>query len=229
MPQRSQKITLEPHQPHTFKETIMKTASRFSLICSLIWICLVVVLTSPAFAQAPHITSVFILGDNGSYTLTINGQGFGSPTVTLPYTGDVSNFRIGDAALGQPPAQGNGEWGYTGDVHVLTYQSWSDSSIVVSGMGGSAGDAITLAVWNASTGQGVTWAGNLRPSVRITHVAHSGTGANLHMTIYGSGFGPSPVAMPYTGDLNYFEFTDFRTHCDGAELFNAGLKLGRQS
>jgi len=44
------------------------------------------------------------------------------------------------------------------------------------------------------------------------------------MTVNGSGFGAAPAAMPYTGDLNYFEFTDFRTHCDGAELFNAGFE-----
>jgi uncharacterized protein (TIGR03437 family) len=160
-------------------------------------------------ASGPQITAVQFSGNSGAYTLTITGSGFGNPTVTLPYTGDVSNFRIGDDAQ-----IGFGEWGYTGDANVLGYESWTDTSVTVSGFGGSPGDAIIIALWNASSGVAATWGGTVPTTAsgpRITSVQLSGTGQNLQIVVKGSGFGSAPMAMPFTGDLNYFWFLDFQS------------------
>lgn len=162
---------------------------------------------------------MYIFGSTGNYCLTIAGKGFGEPTVTLPYTGDVSNFRIADEAQ-----VGHGEWGYTGNANVLNYQAWSDTSITVCGLGASPGDAILPALWNASSGEGVTWGGNVPVHAQISSVSLSGSGENLKITVKGSGFGTAPVTMPFTGDLNYFRFFDFRTHCGAiSSLFEAGF------
>ena len=74
----------------------------------------ILLLAQSAWAQRPQINSVHFSGSPGNYTLTIKGSGSGSPVVSLPFTGDVSNFRIGDAAQ-----VGHGEWGYTGDLNML--------------------------------------------------------------------------------------------------------------
>lgn len=175
-----------------------------------------------ATTEAPAITKVTVSGDAADETLLFAGSGFGAPglQVSLPYKGDLPNFRIFDLAQA-----GQGEWGYTGDAHVLAYVSWFDTQIEVSGFGGRPGDAIIVAVWNGS-GQGATWGGNVPPTSAdtpsITGVQFSGTGQDMHITVRGSGFGSAPVEMPYTGNLDHFFFEDDRTPCSGAALFNAG-------
>jgi len=175
-----------------------------------------------ASTGAPVIKDVTISGDEAEETLSLAGSGFSNPGlhVSLPYLGDLPNFRILDLAQ-----VAQGEWGYTGDANVLAYLSWLDTQVVVSEFVGSPGDAIIITVWNDS-GQGATWGGNVPPTSAdtpsITAVQFSGTGQNLHITVLGSGFGSAPVAMPYTGDLDHFYFEDDRTPCSGAALFNAG-------
>jgi hypothetical protein len=172
-------------------------------------------------AQMPQITSVSFSGSAGNYSLTIQGTGFGSSTVSLPFTGDVSNFRIGDSVTFN-------EWGYTGDADVLSYESWSNSKIVVSGFGGQPGDAITIALWNASSKQGASWGGKVPTTAstpEITSVELSGTGQDVQIVVNGSGFGSAPTSMPdSSADLNFFRFTDFRAHCgSSSSLFEAGF------
>jgi hypothetical protein len=177
-----------------------------------------------AKAESPQINSVTFSGSAGNYTMTIQGTGFGSSTVSLPYTGDVSDFRLGDLAQ-----LGHGEWGYTGDANVLTYQSWSTTKVVVAGFGGQPGDAISIALWNASSQHAGTWGGNVPSSStpQITSVELSGTGVTAQMVVHGSGFGSAPPELSggsYTGDLNFFQFIDFRAHCGASSsLFSAGF------
>ena len=176
-------------------------------------------------AEEPQINSVQFTGSAGNYSLTIRGTGFGRPTVPLPFLGDVTNFRLGDAAQ-----VGHGEWGYTGDANVLTYESWSNTTIAIAGFGGQPCDAVTIAVWNSVSRHAGTWGGNVPCSVstpQITSVELSGTGANLQMIVHGTGFGTYPSSMPSPGtaaDLNYFKVIDFRSHCGASSsLFEAGF------
>jgi hypothetical protein len=201
----------------------MSTRNRFlctAAVAALSWVNSHAV---PAFANIdPTIGSVQLTGSPGDYTITINGSGFGTSPVAPGYVGDTSDFRIADAAQ-----LGFGEWGYTGDAETLTYQSWSNSQVVLSGFGGSPADAVALAIWNPSTGLGATWGGNVPPTTsttpQITNVAFSGSGANTTITITGSGFGSSPFVSPFTGNLNDFQFLDFRTPSGGgSSLFGAG-------
>jgi hypothetical protein len=178
-----------------------------------------------ARAQTPQINTVQFSGSAGNYTLTLKGSGFGKPTVSLPFTGDVANFRIADGAQ-----LGHGEWGYTGDANALAYESWSDSTIAVAGFGGQPCDSVTLAVWNSASKLGGTWGGNVPCSVsppQITSVALSGTGTALQIVVHGTGFGSAPSTLPpqgTAGDSNYFWFLDFRSHCGASSsLFEAGF------
>ena len=138
---------------------------------------------------------------------------------SFQFAGDTPQFRLFDAAQ-----LGAAEWGYTGDANTLTYQSWSDSQIQVSGFSGQAGDAIEISVWNPTIGNGATWGGNLPDgsgTPRITAVTFSGSGSSLQVTIAGSGFGSAPASMPFAGDVNQFLFGDQRTH-SGSGGFEAG-------
>jgi len=176
---------------------------------------------SQTASASPQISSVVFSGSAGNYTISVTGTGFGTLSTSLPFAGDTSYFRISDAAQ-----LGAGEWGYSGDANTLTYQSWSDTQIEVSGFGGQPGDAITMALWNPTSGVGATWGGNVpggSGTPQITSVTSSNNGQNLQIIVNGSGFGSAPVTMPFTGDLNYFGFGDFRTHCGGGSaLFGAG-------
>jgi len=77
-----------------------------------VW-CLLMSAPGARAQTGPQITHVEFSGSSGNYTVTTNGSGFGRAEVSLPYTGDVSNFRIGDNA-----ELGHGEWGYSGDGNV---------------------------------------------------------------------------------------------------------------
>jgi hypothetical protein len=190
-----------------------------------LWLTLTLCATS-VVAQTPQINAVQFTGSAGNYSFTLYGTGFGSPTVAVPFRGDVANFRIADSAQ-----IGHGEWGYTGDANLLTYESWSDSAIAVSGFGGQPCDSVTIAVWNAASHNAGTWGGNVPCSVsppQITSVQLSGSGAGLQIIVHGTGFGPAPANMPAAGtagDLNYFWFLDFRSHCGASSsLFEAGFE-----
>jgi hypothetical protein len=164
----------------------------------------------------------FSWGPAGDVTVTVVGAGFGHSPVSLPFYGDTSYFRIGDAAQ-----LGSGEYGFSGDSNLLLYQTWNPGEIVVSGFLPLPGDAFSLAVWSSTTGEGATAGGNVPPAVTgqpvIQAVSFTGHGKNLQITITGHGFGNAPVALPYTGDLNFFSFTDWRIHSNGgSSLFSAG-------
>jgi len=188
-----------------------------------------VVCAVPSVADAgcigcrPLIHSVSFSGSPGNYTVIVKGHGFGGSTVALPFSGDVSNFRIGDNAQ-----LGRGEWGYTGDGHALRYMVWTPSEIEVGGLGASAGDALVVALWNAVTRRGVTWGGNIPPvaagTPTISSVGFSslGTPADLHIVVNGDGFGPAPRVLPYSGDLSSFYFWDGRARCGSSTAFTAG-------
>ena len=178
-------------------------------------------LTIATALGAPTVTSVAFSGSAGDYTVTITGAGFGSGPAGVPGTETTSYFRIADGA--QP---GHGEYGFSGDQNTLDYQSWTDNQIVVSGLSADPGDAIELALWNTSTGVGATWGGYVPPTASdmpvISSVQFSGSGQNLSMTIYGSGFGNAPANLS-SGDTQYFVFGDFRTPSNGgSSLFSAG-------
>ena len=196
--------------------SVVNTCRRCAIPTSLLAIGL---LASSAFAQTPEINSVQFTGSAGNYTLTIQGSGFGASTVSLPYQGDVSNFRVGDSATFD-------EWGYTGDADGLTYESWTDIEIVVEGFGGQPGDAILIALWNSTSQNGATWGGNIPTTglPQITSVELSGTGQNLQIVVNGTGFGSAPASLPAPGDTNYLRFIDYSSHCgSSSSLFSAGF------
>jgi serine/threonine protein kinase len=180
--------------------------------------------STPMAEGNPKINSVEFRENAGSYTLTINGRGFGIiPGQTLPFHGDTSFFRIMDGAQ-----IGFGEWGFSGDAKALIYESWSDTQVQVAGLVAQPGDAVQIALWNPTSGKGATWGGNISGGLeipKITLVTFSGAGQNLQITIRGSGFGNAPVSMPYSGDLNQFILGNLRTHCGGGSaLFEAGAR-----
>jgi hypothetical protein len=183
-------------------------------------------LTLPSTAVATSVQ----FSSGPPYTITITGKGFGSPQQPMPYSGDLGNFRIGDPSC-SATTPGWCEEGYTGDAFTLNYQSWSDSQIVVGGYSqeagsnvASPGDAVGIGIWNNSSqtaSAGFVWAGNLPPvpsnTPRISAVLFSGTGANLQITILGSGFGSTPPAgvassrsgTPYLGLTSNLQIGDY--------------------
>jgi hypothetical protein len=207
----------------------MRRAGLVSAVAGVIALLVVCVNPLPAHAAGgggrPLIHSVTMSGTSGNYTVLVRGHGFGGPTVALPFLGEVSNFRIGDNAQ-----LGHGEWGYTGDGNALRYTVWTPSEVEVSGLGAGAGDALVIALWNAVTGRGVTWGGNVPPvtlgTPKISSVGFSslGTFPDLRIVVKGEGFGPAPATLPFVGDLNSFYFWDGRAHCGSSSAFTAGGK-----
>jgi hypothetical protein len=212
------------------RAAIVKTMRRVGVATAVATVlAALVVCITPSVADAsctgcrPLIRSVTFTGTSGDYTVMVKGHGLGGPTVALPFSGDVSNFRIGDnAQLGQ------GEWGYTGDVHLLHYLVWTGSEVEVSGLGANPGDALVIALWNAVIGRGVTWGGNAPPvpsnTPTITAVGFSslGTPKDLRIVVKGHGFGAAPTTLPFVGDLSSLYFWDGRAHCGTSAAFSAG-------
>ncbi|MCL4449585.1 MAG: IPT/TIG domain-containing protein [Actinobacteria bacterium] len=171
------------------------------------------------YANAPVIQSVQFSNNsvtcstNCTYTLTVDGSGFGSPTITVPCSSscNASNFATMDYAKATP-FQNN-----------LTYQTWTNSQIVVGGFTGTPGDGVDVTLWNSATYLGAAWGGNIPiapvGTPQITSVSFSGSGATTQMTVNGSGFGSAPTQLgsgPFTGDINQFEFVDWRWYDCGS-------------
>ncbi|MCA1596765.1 MAG: hypothetical protein LC772_10140, partial [Chloroflexi bacterium] len=57
----------------------------------------------------------------------------------------------------------------------------------------------------------------------------SGAGQNLGLTLLGSGFGPAPVQMPYSGDLFQFGIVVFHSDNQGPGIFGAGYSGNNDS
>lgn len=146
--------------------------------------------------------------------MEIDGTGFGSPPVALPYDGVMGYFKMDDTA----------EIGYLGDADSLNFASWTNTQIqITNDTYQSPGDQFLVGVWNPQTQQGATYGGNIPPiasgTPRISSVEFSGAGQSLHITIYGSGFGPAPTGVPsypggqpFIGDTNNLKVTDWAYH-----------------
>src|SRR6185437_343546 len=170
----------------------------------------------------PVITGVRFSNIGPNMRIEVDGGGFGSPAVTLPYVGEIPNFLFTDVthnwSFGQP-GQGN-----------LQYTSWTDTRIVVNGFGSSfnasdilaAGDTIAIEVQNTKSTEFTIWTGMLRagvspapdfggPTPVITGVRFSNIGPNMRIEVDGGGFGSPAVTMPYVGEVSNFLFTDM-TH-----------------
>ena len=112
----------------------------------------------------PVITGVRFSNIGPNMRIEVDGGGFGSPAVTMPYVGEVSNFLFTDVthnwSFGQP-GQGN-----------LQYTSWTDTRVVINGFGTSfnasyalaAGDSVAIQVQNAKSTEFAIWTGTLSTS-----------------------------------------------------------------
>ena len=143
----------------------------------------------------------FISAGSGSYSATINGSGFGSTPVSLGYFGDTFYLRIIETE-----SSGTSEWGYTGD-NQLVYKSWTNNQIIISGLYGQPGDAITVEVWNPQTG--ISSSTNvslpLPPSIKsVTTHGVPGTN-NWGFIIQGSNLGDLSSVDGTTADLNLID------------------------
>ena len=156
------------------------------------------------------ISSVSPIISKQTQTITISGGGFGTQAA---YTGDSNFIELSDST-GSP-------WnaGYTGNGVSLAVSSWTDSQIVLSGLGGSygsahcirPGDHLSVRVWNAQTGVGpavysiVASAGTDNCPTGITSVSPIVSQQTQTFTITGAGFGTQAA---YSGDSSHMELAD---------------------
>ena len=177
---------------------------------------------TPVFNTAvpPLISSVSVTpltGSSNNWQLTINGGGFGTRS---GYNNNDSTY----LAIQDNTTHFNA--GYLGDAVTANVSSWSNTQIVVNGLGGAygtngwvvnSGDAILVDVASVQTGFPApvfnTVAGTGILSVSVVPLA--GTSNNWTITINGSGFG---TRSGYNNnDSPYLAIQDNTTH------FNAGF------
>lgn len=158
-----------------------------------------------ADAGAPVITAVSAILPSADQTITIRGSGFG---YLPPYDGDSPWLEIVDLTAnwtaGYVDPLGNAD-GVTADV-----TSWTDSKIVISGLGGiygagvlnpyvlSPGDTVEIGVWNPQTGAGPAhyYAGVLSAVQPPTAPAASGSMPGPSSSGQGA-----PAASPSSGSV----------------------------
>jgi hypothetical protein len=110
----------------------------------------------------PVISNVYITDIGPNMKIVVTGDGFGTSTIGLPFSGDVSNFQFNDDSR-------NESWGYNGDTNI-NYVSWSNQRIVVDNPQNYSsgqlvsGDQIDVWVQNAKSGEHWDWSGTLHNS-----------------------------------------------------------------
>ncbi|HVC80747.1 MAG TPA: trypsin-like peptidase domain-containing protein, partial [Chloroflexota bacterium] len=168
---------------------------------------------------APTISAVHFSNIGPNMRIEVDGAGFGKPSFTLPYVGEMPNFLFTDVthnwSFGQP---GRG---------ALQYTSWTDTRIVINGFGSTfnsgdaltAGDNVSIQVQNAASTESITWTGTLRaeappapdvggPTPVVTSVRFSNIGPSMRIEVDGAGFGKPSFTLPYVGEMPDFLFTD---------------------
>ena len=181
-----------------------------------------VLMATLAAAQAatpPKINKVTIAKTGTTYSATVTGTQFGTAPAGIPCNA-CSIPEIGFVATSQVTTP-------------LTYNvtSWTTTEIKFTGIQTAAGNALFLAVKNDALGNVATWGGNIpgKKNPKITKVAFAGQGANLQITITGTGFGPAPSGVPGTTDIPYLNFLDWNIKAPGQFNFPWGAGWAAQN
>lgn len=175
---------------------------------------------APAFAAStlPHISSVkFTNAGDGTYSAQVTGTNFGSAPGGVPCTAcyltqaQVTNYAVN--ALSLLP---------------VNVTAWSDTGVTITGIQASPGDEVTIGLFNQDADSPVAWAGHVsanKTAPKITNLSTSGAGADLIVTITGSGFGPAPAQVGQITNSPYFVLTDFGAPelLTGSYPWNAGF------
>jgi hypothetical protein len=152
-----------------------------------------------AIAAGAKIASVTFQGTNAALGVTIFGSGFGFPPPGVPCT-----------SCSTPFIQIGGRIGCFDSYNIV---SWSQTTIVLSGLQANPNNTIVVTVTNPqnkTTGVLST----VTPSriglslPKIGSVSFAGSGKTLQMTITGSGFGTAPLGVPSEFILPFFSFID---------------------
>jgi hypothetical protein len=180
---------------------------------------LMLLLVVSAVGQSvPAFSPAVISGGSQNYSIALSGYNLGSGLCSGNGQ-DCAYFRLGDPTCNKTNP-GACEAGYLGDAYTVNFDSWTDNQVQISGYTvGQPGDAIEVGVWNGQhQADGTVWAGNILPvqpgTPQISGVFFSGIGKNLHIIIYGSGFGSAPVGVPCPSgcDTAFLRFGDYAYH-----------------
>ncbi len=153
-----------------------------------------------AHAAPPSITKVTFKASGSLFTATITGKQFGTAPAGVPCT----SCAIPEFSLVESSSLATS----------LTYNitAWTNTKVTLTGINGTAADAVFVTLKNDSLKNIATWGGNFpgkskNPS--ISGVAFSGKGASLHITITGKGFGSAPPGVPGVTDIPYLNYLDW--------------------
>jgi hypothetical protein len=171
---------------------------------------------SAATPATPTIRAVHFSYLGPNMRIEVDGTGFGTPAIGLPYNGTVPNFQFSDTSRGESWGE-NGNW-------PLEYTSWTNNRVAVNGLASNgsvqAGDQVAVSVSNRDGSQAANWSGTLgsspspalvagQPNPVITGVGFAGIGANIKIVVSGAGFGGPTIGMPYpNGNVSNFNFSD---------------------
>lgn len=167
--------------------------------------------TANAGLQVPRIHKVTFSGQDGNYTATISGTNFGVTPDGIPCNG-CQPLQVQIVDIASQPFQ-----------QVINVTSWSDTSITLTGIAVSKGDSVRVGVYNQTLGNVDTWGGPVIAQAKntpiITGIAKSGKGANLTLTITGSGFGAAPAGIGDNFQSPFFVFTSYNRNLPGTDGF----------
>jgi len=167
-------------------------------------------------APPPRIAGVAFTGSGGTYSATVSGLHFGPTPSGIPCKAcSPIEFQVVDLAS-QPQQQS------------INVTSWSDTGITVTGITAASGDAMRVAVYNASAGNAAAWGGRISHAdhvPRITNISATPQGRKTAVTITGSGFGPAPAEVGQTTTSPFLVLTDYNRHAinDDGFPWNGGF------
>jgi hypothetical protein len=158
------------------------------------------VAATAAAAAPPHIAKIVFTATGGTFSATVTGTNFGAAPAGVPCTNcAIPEFSFVDGSHLVTPVPYN-------------ITAWSNTSITLTGISATGGDAVFATVTNDALKNLGSWGGNLPgkgKKPKITKVAFSGAGANLQITITGTGFGAAPAGIPGTTDVPYLEYLEW--------------------
>jgi len=159
--------------------------------------------SSAQAAPPPHIANVTFTQTGQTWSATVSGLHFGPTPGGIPCN-NCAPMQMQVYNLASLPAQQS-----------INVTGWSDTSITLTGIAAAPGDAMQVAVYNATQGNAAAWGGHVSHASHVPHIASIVAvphGRKTIFTINGSGFGPAPPQVGQDTTSPFLILTDFNNH-----------------
>ncbi len=159
--------------------------------------------SAQAAGPPPHIANVTFTKTGQTWSATVSGHNFGPAPSGIPCNA-CSPMQMQVVDLANLATQ-----------ETIDVTAWSDTAVTIKHITAATGDAMQVAVFNATQGNAAAWGGRVSHASHVPHISSIVAvphGRKTLFTINGNGFGPAPPQVGHDTTSPFLILTDFNRH-----------------